>query len=125
MEHYEFWVTLFLGLCGFAALILTLKDSYRIRRIEDELTNELDVDISWSRPDAQGNTNCTARAMLHPVTEVRVELSSDEWFIEHLEPNINQFRQFHGVNSGIKYRLQFRDPATGKKYASRRIVRFP
>ena len=124
MEDYKFWITLFLGLCGFAALIFTLKDSYRIRHIEDELTNELDVDIRWSRPDARGNTNCRACAMLYPVAEVRIRLSSDEWFIEHLKPNTSQFRQFCAVNSGMKYRLQFRDPATGKKYTRRRIVRF-
>lgn len=124
MEDYKFWITLFFGLCGFAALILTLKDSRRVRRIEDELTNELDVDVRWSRPDAQGNTSCRATAMIHPVTEVRIKLPSDEWFIEHLDPNISQWRQFHAVNSGIKYRIQFRDPVTGKKHTGKHIVRF-
>ena len=124
MEDYKFWLTLFFGLCGLVALILALRESHRVRRIEDELTNELDVDVKWSRPDAQGNTTCRATAMLYPVTEVRLKLSSDEWFIEHLDPNTSQSRQFHAVNSGVKYRIQFRDPATGKKYTRKRIVRF-
>ena len=45
MEDYKFWLTLFFGLCGLVALILTLRESHRVRRIEDELTNELDVDV--------------------------------------------------------------------------------
>lgn len=124
MEDYKFWITMFFGICGFVALILALKESHKIRRIEDELTNELDVDVKWSRPDAQGDTTCRVAAMLYPVTEIRLRLPSDEWFIEHLNPNVSQPRQFHAVNSGVKYRIQFRDPATGKKYTQKRIVRF-
>jgi hypothetical protein len=124
MEDYKFWITLFFGLCGFIAFILTLNNSHRVKRIEDELTNELDVDVGWSKPDAQGNTTCSVKAMLYPVTEVRVKLSSEEWFIEHLDPNITQQRQFHAVNSGVRYNIQFRDPATSKKYTHKRIIRF-
>ena len=125
MEAYIFWITLVFGVCGFVALILTLKDSCRIRHIEDELTNEMDVDVKWSKPDAQGNATCSATAMLYPVTEVRIKLPSDEWFIEHLDPHVSQSRQFHAVNPGVKSRIQFRDPATGRKYTRRRIIRFP
>lgn len=124
MENCQFWITLFFGLCGFAALILTLKDSCRIKRVEDELTNELDIDMHWSRPEAQGNTTCRIQAPSYPVTEVRIKLPADEWFLAHLDPHASQSRQFHAVNLGIKYRIQFRDPATGKKYTRRRIVRF-
>ena len=124
MEDYKFWITLFFGLCGFIAFILTLKNSHRVKRIEDEMINELDVDVRWSKPDAQGNTTCRVMAMLYPVTEVRMKLPSEEWFIEHLDPNITQQRQFHAVNSGIRYCIQFRDPATSKKYTYKRIVRF-
>lgn len=123
MEDYQFWISLFFGLCGFVALILTLRDSPRMRRIEDELANELDVDVRWSRPDTQGNTSCSVHALLYPVTEVRVKLPTDEWFIEYLNPDTSQSRQFHAVNLGIKYQIQFRDPATGKKHTRKRIVR--
>ena len=124
MENYEFWIMLLFGLCGLVALILALRDSRRIRRIEGELTNELDVSVNWSRPDAQGNTTCRVTAMLYPVTEVRVKLPFDEWFIEHLDPHVSQSRQFRAVNSGISYRIQFRDPATGRKHTEKRVVRF-
>lgn len=124
MEDYKFWITFVFGLCGFAALILSLRDSYRIRRVEDEITNEIDVDAKWSRPDTQGYTTCRVSAMLYPVTEVRIKVPSDEWFIEHLEPNVSQQRQFRTVNSGVRYQIQFRDPATGSKYTKKRILRF-
>ena len=124
MDDYKFWIMLFFSFCGFIALILALKHSYRVRRIEEELTNELDVDVRWSKPDAQGNTTCLAKAMSYPVTEVRIKLPHDEWLIEHLDPNVGKPRQFKAINSGVKYRIQFRDPATGKKYSRKRIIRF-
>lgn len=124
MDDLKFWITIVLGLSGVAALVLSLRDSFRIKRVEDEITNEIDVDVRWSKNDSLGNTTCSIEAMLYPVTEVRIKVLLDEWFIEHLDPNTSQQRQFHAINSGAKYNIQFRDPATGRKYSKKRVVRF-
>ena len=126
MQNWQFWVALLVPLVvAVIAIIIAIRDSRRIRSIEEEVTEDYDLDVRWQPPDENGKAFCMLRPTGDNLKDVKIILPTEKREIGLLELRKGGKREeFQGVAYGTRYTISFKDPATGRKHTRRRIVRF-
>jgi len=122
VQNWQFWVALLVPLA--VAVFFAIRHSRHIRSIEEEITSDLGLDVTWQPPDDKGKAACTLTPTGDGLKDVEIVLPSEKREIGLLELNNSKRQEFQGVTYGTRYTISFKDPATGRKYTRNGIVRF-
>lgn len=123
MQNWESWICVLVpSAIAIIALIKTFLDSSRIKSIEEEM-GDLDIDVIWREPDPQGNVTCDMIASGDSLQDVVISLPCETRKIGLLEKNTPKSEQFQGLAYGTPYTISFKDPARGKGYKKREVIR--
>lgn len=120
-HNWQFLVSCCIATIALAVSAKALRSS---RRVEDEVANgdKPDVDATWI---VVGNgTHCRLKATSYEVENVSLMLGKERRHLDRVIPGRSKVVEFPLLAKGTRWKLQFTDPAAGKRESRRGLVRY-